>query len=81
MIRWRLSTRLAERTSLRVEGSLEAGHLALDDVLDLVRQLRLDVLLESAKQERSEDFVQAADDQDGLFLVQLNLEAREEQVS
>ena len=81
MIRWRLSTRLAERTSLRVEGSLKAGHLALDDVLDLVRQLRLDVLLESAKQERSEDFVQAADDQDGLFLVQLNLEAREEQVS
>ena len=80
-MRWRLSTRLAERTSLRVEGSLKAGHLALDDVLDLVRQLRLDVLLESAKQERSEDFVQAADDQDGLFLVQLNLEAREEQVS
>ena len=74
-------TRLAERTSLRVEGSLKAGHLALDDVLDLVRQLRLDVLLESAQQKRSEDFVQAADDQDGLFLVQLNLEAREEQVS
>ena len=73
MIRWRLSTRLAERTSLRVEGSLKAGHLALDDVLDLVRQLRLDVLLETSEQEGPQDFVKTADDQNRFFLVQLDL--------
>ena len=57
----------------RVKSSLKSGHFALDDVLDLVRQLRLDVLLQSPKQKWPKNFVKTTDDQNGLFLVQLDL--------
>ena len=58
---------------LLVENSLETTHLTLDDVLGLLRQLRLDVLLQTTKQERTKDFVKTTDDQNSFFLVQLNL--------
>ena len=61
------------QSDLLVEDSLEAAHLALDDVLGLFRQLRLDVLLETTEQEGPEDFVKTADDQNRFFLVQLDL--------
>ena len=57
----------------RVKSSLKSRHFALDDVLDLVRQLRLDVLLQTSQQKGSKNFVQTTDDQNRFFLVQLNL--------
>ena len=48
-------------------------HVALDHVLHLVRQLRLHLLLQPPEQERAKNFVQATDDQDRLFLVQIHL--------
>ncbi len=56
-----------------VQPPLKAGHLALDNVFDLVGQLRLDVLLEPPEQEGSEHFVETTDDQNRFFLVQLHL--------
>jgi hypothetical protein len=60
----------------RVDALLEGRHAALDDLLDLVGQLRLDVLLEPAEEEGPEDLVQAPDDEQLLLLVDVNLVAR-----
>ena len=56
-----------------VDDTLESGHVALDDVLDLVGQLRLDLLLQASEEKRAEHFVQAADDEQRLLLVELDL--------
>ena len=53
--------------------SLKPTHLALDDVLHFVGQLRLDVLLQTTEQEGPEHLVQTTDDEDRLLLVQLHL--------
>ena len=52
---------------------LQARHVALDDVLDLVGQLRFDFFLQAAAEERAQDFVQTANDQNRFFFVQLHL--------
>lgn len=58
---------------LLIELRLQRAHLALDDLLDLIRELRLDVLLESTKQERSKNFVETFNDEQRLLFVQLHL--------
>lgn len=52
-----------------VENALERGHVALDDVLDLVGQLVLYLLFEATQQEGTKNLVQATNDKDGLLLV------------
>jgi hypothetical protein len=52
---------------------LQAAHLAFDNLLDLIGQLRLHVFLQPTKQEWTEDFMKTADDEKGLFFVQLQL--------
>ena len=55
------------------ELDLQRTHLALDDPLDLVGEVRLDVLLQSSEQERPEHLVQTTNDEQRLFFVQLDL--------
>lgn len=60
----------------RVDPVLEGRHAALDDLLNLVGQLRLDILLKSSEEERPEDLVQTSDDEQLLLLVDVDLVAR-----
>lgn len=55
------------------ELGLQRAHLALDDSLDLVRQVRLDVLLQATEEEGPEDLVKTTDNEQRLFFVQLDL--------
>lgn len=55
------------------ELDLQRTHLALDDPLDLVGEVRLDVLLQASEQERPEHLVQTTNDEQRLFFVQLDL--------
>ena len=45
----------------------------LDHLLNLIRQLTLDVPLQTPQQERPENLVQTLDDDERLFFVQLDL--------
>jgi len=58
---------------LLVQLHLQRAELALDDLLDLVRQLALHILLQPTQQERPKHFMQATNDEQRLFFVQLNL--------
>jgi hypothetical protein len=60
----------------RVDLLLEGAHLALDDLLDLVRKLALDVLLESTEKERSKDFVKTTNDEELFLFVDVHLVRR-----
>lgn len=66
-------TTTMQETGERAHSMLKGAHLALDDPLDLVRQIGLDVLLQSTKKERSKDFMQTANDEQGLLFIQVNL--------
>lgn len=57
----------------RTHPVLQGAHLALDDALDLVRQIGLDVLLEATEQEGPQHLVQAADNEQRLLLVEIDL--------
>lgn len=59
-----------------VDNALQRTHVTFDHVLGLVRQLRLHFLLQTTQQEWPKDFVKTANDQHGLFLIQLHLFAR-----
>lgn len=48
---------------------LEGGHVTLDDILHLVRELRLHLLLETTKQKGAEHFVETTDDENSLFFI------------
>lgn len=52
---------------------LQTTHFALDDSLDLVGQIRLDVLLQSSEEERSKDLVETSNDEERFFFVDLDL--------
>ena len=54
--------------------SLESRHVALDDVLHLVGELRLHFLLQPSEKKWAEHLVETTDDQDCLLLVQFHLE-------
>lgn len=56
-----------------VQLRLQSAHSYFDDFLDLVRQLALDILLQSSQKERTKDLVQATDNQERLFFIQLDL--------
>lgn len=58
---------------LHVQLALQSAHLALDNLFNLVRQLAFDILLQATKQEWTKHFVQAPDNQQRLFFIQLNL--------
>ncbi len=62
------------KRGLLVEDALQSAHLALDDVLRLLRQLGFDVLLETSQKEGPKYFVQTTNNQNRFFLVQLNLD-------
>ena len=55
-----------------VEASLKARHLTLDDVLNLVGQLRFNVLFETSKQEGPKDLVQTTNNEDSFLFVQFH---------
>ena len=65
-----------ELLHLLVQLRLQRAHPDLDDLLDLVRELALDVLLQAAQQERAEHLMQTANNEERLLLVQLDLVAR-----
>ena len=58
---------------VKVHLTLEGGHVALDDVLDLVGQLGLHFLLEASEEKGAEHLVETANDQDCLLFVQFHL--------
>lgn len=69
-----------QSVTIPVQDALKTRHVTFDDVLDLVRQLRLDLLLQSAQQERPQHFVQTPDDQDRFFFVQFDLESSQKHI-
>ena len=58
---------------LLVDLALQCTHADLDHLLNLIRQLILDVLLQTPQQEWPEDLVQTLDDDKCLFFVQPDL--------
>ena len=58
---------------LLVQLRLERTHPNLNHLLDLIRQLGLDILLETTQQEGSKHLMQTTNDEERLFFVQLNL--------
>ena len=72
---------MAERTGeedafglhVLVEEALQRAHVALDQVLGLLGQLRLHLLLEPPQEERAQHLVQTADDEQRLLGGQLDL--------
>ena len=68
-----ISEQNAPLLHVSVHLSLESRHVTLDDVLHLVRELRLHLFLESTQEEGTEDLVQTTDDENCLLLIQLHL--------
>ena len=62
---------------MHVDTSLEGGHVALDDIVNFVWELRFDLFLELTQQEGAEHLVETTDDQNSLFLIQLHLKKYE----
>ena len=56
-----------------VEALLKSRHWALDNLFNLIRELSFNVLLQTAKQERTKDLVQTANDKQCFFFIQFNL--------
>ncbi|PPQ66781.1 hypothetical protein CVT26_009767 [Gymnopilus dilepis] len=61
---------------LLIQLTLQRAHPNLDHLLHLIRQLALHVLLQPSQQERPQHLMQAPDNKQGLFFVQLDLVAR-----
>src|SRR5690554_4903102 len=58
---------------LVVQFRLQRRELALDDLFNLVRQLRFDILLETTQQEGTKHFMKTTNDKQGFFISQLHL--------
>lgn len=58
---------------LVVKSLLKSRHSTLDNRLDLVRELRFDILFQTSKQERTKHLVETLDNEQLLFFVELQL--------
>lgn len=60
-------------THVVVEDALHDGERTVDDALDLLGQLALDIFLETTEKERTDDLVETVDDEQRLFLVDVDV--------
>jgi hypothetical protein len=60
---------------LFIKLALQCAHSDLDNLLDFIGQLALDVLLQSMRQKWMKHLIQTSDNKKGLFFVQVNLVA------